>query len=61
MKRGLYFEEVSDNYNISLLKWKDNKSVITTSSCYRDLSTSTVSRWYKNKTDILTYKFQILY
>jgi hypothetical protein len=49
MKRGDFEEVVSDDKNICLLKWKDNKSVVTTSTCYGGLPTSLVSRWDKKQ------------
>ncbi|KAE9543640.1 hypothetical protein AGLY_002036 [Aphis glycines] len=49
MKRGDFEEVVSDDKNICLLKWKDNKSVVTTSTCYGGLPTSSVSRWDKKQ------------
>jgi len=48
MKRG-DFEVVSDDKNISMLKWKENKSVVTTSTCYGGSPTTTVSRWDKKQ------------
>jgi hypothetical protein len=49
MKRGEFEEVVSDNKKICMLKWKDNKSVVTTSTCYGGLPTSTVTRWEKKQ------------
>ncbi|KAL4113766.1 hypothetical protein QTP88_017339 [Uroleucon formosanum] len=49
MKRGDFEEVVSDDKNIYKLKWKDNKSVVTTSTCYGGLPTTTVSRWDKTE------------
>ncbi|XP_025195101.1 piggyBac transposable element-derived protein 3-like [Melanaphis sacchari] len=49
MKRGDLEEVISDDKNISMLKWKDNKSVVTTSLCYGGLPTTTVSRWDKTQ------------
>jgi len=44
MKRGDFEEVISDDKNISMLKWKNNKSVVMTSTCYGGIPTSTVSR-----------------
>jgi len=56
MKRGDFEEVVSDDKNISMLKWKDNKSVVTTSTCYGGLPTTTVSRWDKTQKKYIDVK-----
>lgn len=49
MKRGEDESIVNSDKNLSIVKWKDNKSVLMTSTAFGTEPRTEVSRWDKNK------------